>query len=164
MTFLSSILHNPPWDFVVFFLMVTSGFFWGMTDGKKKMAIMMLAVYVLSTVFAYVPMDSLTEGRAPQEIWMFKAIAFLVLLVLITLFLVRSFKYASFKNEGYWWEIILMSILGAGFLAVSLLNLAPPEVFTKNIVSLSPLTKTLFLNPAISQWWIILPIFGVMFF
>ena len=163
MDFVSSILRNPPWDFVVFFLMVTSGFFWGMTDGKKKMALMMVGLYVLLAVFPYVPMDRLTDGRASQEIWMFKAVAFLVLLVLITLFLVRSFKYASFKNESVWWEIILMSVLGAGFLSVSLLNLAPPEVFKNNIVSFSPLTKTLFLNPSISQWWIILPIFGVMF-
>jgi|SRR3989338_5898662 len=162
--FLSSILKNPPWDFVVLFLLLTGGFFWGITDGKKKMAVAMLGIYVLSSIFSYVPLDALTKGRSPDEVWFFKAGAFLILLVFITLFLVRSFKYASFRNEGAWWEIILMSVLGAGFLAVSLLALAPPEVFGKNIVTISPLIKTLFLTPSISQWWMILPIFGVMFF
>ena len=163
MDFFSSILRNPPWDFVVFFMLVTGGFFWGMTDGKKKMALMILSIYVLLAIFHYAPLDSLTAGRASQEVWMFKTVAFLVLLALITLFLTRSFKNMS-HNDSSWWEIILLSILGAGFLVVSLLNLAPPEVFSKNIVSLSPLTKTFFLNPTYSQWWIILPIFSVMFF
>lgn len=162
MAFLSSILRNPPWDFVVFFMLVAGGFFWGMTDGKKKMALAILGIYVLSAIFSYVPMDSLTAGRAPQEVWMFKAAAFLALLVFITLFLTRSFKNTS-HNDSAWWEILLLSILGAVFFAASLFNLAPSEVFTNNIVSLSPLTKTFFLNPAYSQWWIILPIFGVMF-
>lgn len=163
MAFLSSILRNPPWDFVVFFMLVTGGFFWGMTDGKKKMALMILGIYALSAIFSYVPMESLTAGRAPQEVWMFKTAAFLVLLIFITLFLTRSFKNIS-HNDSAWWEMLLLSIFGAGFLTASLLNLAPPEVFTKNIVSLSPLAKTFFLNPAYLKWWMILPIFGVMFF
>lgn len=162
MAFLSSILRNPPWDFVVFFMLVAGGFFWGMTDGKKKMALTILGIYVLSTIFSYVPMDSFTAGRAPQEVWMFKTAAFLAFLVFITLFLTRSFKNTS-HNDSAWWEIFFLSILGAGFLAASLFNLAPPEVFTKNIVSLSPLTKTFFLNQTYSQWWLVLPIFGVMF-
>ena len=164
MDFVSSLLRNPAWDSVLLFMLITGGFFWGITDGKKKMALMIVALYALSAIFPFVPIDSLSQGRAPTEIWMFRVAAFIALLALLTLFLVRSFKYASFKSEGSWWEIILMSILGAGFLAFSLLNLAPPEVFPKNLVALSPLTKTLFLNQVFFQWWVVLPILGVMFF
>ncbi|KKT20411.1 MAG: hypothetical protein UW05_C0037G0004 [Candidatus Giovannonibacteria bacterium GW2011_GWC2_43_8] len=73
-----------------------------------------------------------------------------------------DFTYSSAYVSGIWWEILMLAILAAGFLMVSLLNLAPALLIKNNLLNLSPLTLTLFTG-SIAKWWQILPIFGVMF-
>lgn len=158
-----SLLKNPAWDVALLLFLVAAGFFWGISGGKKKMALTMLAIYVLVAVFPYIPMDKLTAGRAPTEVFMFRAGAFLILLILLSLFLIRAFKGMSSYYSGLWWEVLILSILAAGFLMVSLINLAPDAVIKNNLLNLSPLTLKLFADPIISKWWTILPIFGIIF-
>lgn len=163
MQWFAHLFKNPSWDFVLLFMILVSGFFLGITSGKKRIAMVVLALYVMNVIFSYIPLDDFLKGRAPEEIWMFRIGPFLALLLVLTSFLWRSFKYALFKNDNYWWEIILMSLLASGFFVVSLLSLAPPEIVQNHIVVLSPLIQKLFLDPVFARWWIILPIFGVLF-
>lgn len=158
---LLSLLKNPQWDTALILFLVAGGFFWGISGGKKKMAFIILAVYVLLALFPFVPVDKLTAGRAEAEIFMFRAGIFLALLILLTLFLLRSLGGAGYVS-GIWWEILILAVLTAGFLAVSLLNLAPPVLIKNNLLNLSPLTLSLFTGSA-AKWWTILPIFGIIF-
>lgn len=161
-----SLLKNPAWDIVLIFTLVAAGFFWGISGGKKKMALSMLALYALLAIFPYLPVDAILGGRAPNEIFVFRAGIFLALLLLLSLFLSRAFSGSArplADGNGAWWEIILLSILAAGFLAASILSLAPAEVFKNNTLNLSSLTLKLFADQAYSKWWTIIPIFGVLF-
>ena len=146
--------------FLLFLLAVS--FFIGVSRGKKKLGLFILAIYVVSALFAYIPLDSLTQGRSDQEIFLFRAGAFLIVLILIVLFLLRSFR-GALSLDGVWWEILLLSILLSGFLMTSLLNLAPKVLVENNLLNLSPVALKFFANPVYSQWWIILPILGVIF-
>lgn len=158
-----SILKNPAWDMALLLFLIAAGFFWGISGGKKKMALGMLAVYILIAVFHYVPVDELSTGRAPSEIFMFRAGVFLIILVLLSLFLIRAFNGTATYYSGLWWEVLILSILATGFLITALINLAPEAVIKNNLLNLSPLTIKLFADPAIAKWWTILPIFGVIF-
>ena len=158
-----ALLKNPAWDAVLIFTLVAAGFFWGVSGGKKKMALGILALYTLLAIFPYLPVDSFAAGRSPSEIFMFRAGIFLALLILLTLFLARSFKSVVGYYSGLWWEILILSILAAGFLAASIIKLAPDEVIKNNLLGLSPWVLQFFASSAYAKWWFILPIFGVIF-
>ena len=125
------------------------------------MAFMILAVYVLLALFPFLPVDKLAAGRAETEFFMFRAGIFLALLILLALFLLRALHGAAYAS-GVWWEILMLAILAAGFLMASLLSLAPEVLIKNNLFNLSPLTLTLFTG-VFAKWWLILPIFGVIF-
>ena len=156
-----SLLKNPAWDVVFFLMLIAGGFFWGISSGKRKMSLGALGVYALLAIFPYLPLDNLLKGRAPNEIWMFKGAIFLGLLAIFSLFLNRSFK-GLLKDEGAWWEIFILSLLYAGFLSEALIMLAPKDLIAGGWIGLSPLISRLFASQ-FSYWWLILPIFGIIF-
>ena len=94
---------------------------------------------------------------------MFRAGIFLALLLLLALFLIRSFRGAAGYYGGLWWEILVLSILAAGFFVASIIKLAPEDVIKNNILNLSPWVLQVFASSAYAKLWFILPIFGVLF-
>lgn len=147
---------------MVFFLMlIAGGFFWGISFGKRRMSLGALGIYAILAVFPYIPLNNLLKDRAPNEIWMFKGAVFLGLLLVFSLFLSRSFKGLP-RDEGNWWEIGILSLLYAGFLLEALIILAPKDLIGSGLIQLSPLILKLFASP-FSYWWLILPIFGIIF-
>src|SRR3990167_6412392 len=156
-----ALFKNPAWDVVFFLMLVAGGFFWGISSGKRKMSLGALGVYALLAVFPYVPLENLLKDRAPNEIWMFKGAVFLALLAIFSFFLSRSFKGLP-KDEGSLWEIFILSLLYAGFLSEALIMLAPKDLIVGGGINLSPLILQFFAGP-FSYWWLILPVFGIMF-
>jgi hypothetical protein len=112
-------------------------------------------------LWPFIPLDSLTSGRAPIEIWAFHAGIFTLLLILLLLFMSRAFDRAG--KEGVWWEILLLSIFISCFFISILISLAPQEAISKNILFLNPLTLNLFTDPSIVRLWMTIPILGVLF-
>ena len=157
-----NLIQNPSWDIIAFLAITACGFFWGITYGKKALGMIIIGVYVLFAIWPFVPANIVTDGRAPVEIWAFRSGIFLALLMFVLLFLFRTFKGALF-SEGIWWEILILSILGAGLLTTILLKIAPPEIITANPLSLSPFTLQFFSHTIFTTWWTVLPILGVLF-
>jgi len=156
-----ALLKNPAWDVVFFLMLIAGGFFWGISSGKRKMSLGALGIYALLAVFQYIPLDNLLKDRASNEIWMFKGAVFLGLLLVFSLFLSRSFRGLP-RDEGNWWEIVILSLLYAGFLSEALIMLAPKDLINSGKILLSPLILQIFSAP-FSYWWLILPIFGIIF-
>ena len=156
-----ALLKNPAWDVVFFLMLIAGGFFWGISSGKRKMSLGALGIYALLAVFQYIPLDNLLKDRASNEIWMFKGAFFLGLLLVFSLFLSRSFRGLP-RDEGNWWEIVILSLLYAGFLSEALIMLAPKDLINSGKILLSPLILQIFSAP-FSYWWLILPIFGIIF-
>ena len=157
-----ALFQNPSWDMIAFLVLMACGFFWGVSYGKKGLGMAIVGVYVLFALWPFVPANVVTDGRAMVEIWAFRSGIFIALLMFLLLFLFRTFKGALF-SEGVWWEILILSILGAGLLTTILLGLAPAEVIAKNPLNLSPLTLQFFSATTFTTWWLILPILGVLF-
>ena len=156
-----ALLKNPAWDVVFFLMLIAGGFFWGISSGKRKMSLGALGIYALLAVFQYIPLDNLLKDRVSNEIWMFKGAVFLGLLLVFSLFLSRSFRGLP-RDEGNWWEIVILSLLYAGFLSEALIMLAPKDLINSGKILLSPLILQIFSAP-FSYWWLILPIFGIIF-
>ena len=150
------------WDLALFLALATAFFFWSVSGGKKKLVITILAIYILSALFSFIPLSVLTALRSPEEIFIIRAIVFLLILVFLVLFLSRAFKSYS-DSKSIWWQGLILALLSGGFLLASLLNLAPPQVIETNSLGLSAPVLKFFTEPLFSRWWIILPIFGVLF-
>ena len=60
---------------VLVFMLVAFGFFWGISGGKKKMALGMLALYVLIAIFPYLPIDAIYGNGAWWEIILLSILA-----------------------------------------------------------------------------------------
>src|SRR3989338_7554496 len=72
-----ALLKNPAWDLALVLMLVAGGFFLGISGGKKKMAFIILAIYVLLALFPFLPIDKLTASRAENEVFMWRAGIFL---------------------------------------------------------------------------------------
>lgn len=155
------LLKNPPWDVALFLTLVAGAFFWGASNGKRSIGFIIVNLYVLSALWPFFPLDAITKDRPPVEIWAISAGIFMLFLILLLLFMSRAFDWGG--REGSWWEVLILSILGAGFFISILISLAPPDAISKNILFLHPLTLSLFANTEIVRWWTILPIFAVLF-
>ena len=157
-----NLVHNPSWDMIAFFVLMACGFFWGVSYGKKSLSMVIVGVYVLFSLWPFVPANIVTANRAPVEILAFRVGIFIALLMLLLLFMFRTFR-AALNGDGVWWEILIFSILGAGFLVTIFLGMAPAEVITTNQLGLSQLALQFFSNSAFTTWWMVLPILGVLF-
>ena len=159
------LFKNPSWDIVLFIFLLSCGFFWGTTYGKRALSFITISIYVLFALWPFIPLDTITAGRSVLEIWAIRGGIFILGLLFMLLFMFRSFRGAlgGGGGEGVWWEILLLSILGAGLLISIFLGLAPPEAIKGDLLSLTPLTYQIFTSAMVAKWWIILPIFGVLF-
>lgn len=162
MDYFLNLAQNPSWDIIAFLVIMACAFFWGVSYGKKALGLIIVGVYVLFSLWAYIPTSALTAGRAPVEIWAFRGGIFIALLMFLLLFLFRTFRGAVF-SEGVWWEMLLMSFLGAGLLITIFISMAPSEVLTENPLGLSPFTLQFFADQTYTLWWMVLPILGVLF-
>lgn len=155
------LINNPPWDLALFLTLAAGAFFWGASYGKRSIGFVIVNIYILLALWEFIPVEALVAGRALIEIWAIKAAIFTLLLILLLLFMSRAFGRGG--NEGVWWEVLILSILGAGFFMSVLISFAPPDAIKKNILFLNKLTLDIFAAPLIVRWWMILPILGVLF-
>jgi len=57
-----ALLKNPAWDLALVLMLVAGGFFLGISGGKKKMAFIILAIYVLLALFPFLPLHIPANG------------------------------------------------------------------------------------------------------
>lgn len=155
------LFKNPPWDFAFVLTLIAGAFFWGASKGKRSIGFIIVNLYIMLALWPFFPVEMLTAGRAPVEIWAFRAGIFTLVLILLMLFMSRAFEWGG--RDGVWWEVLILGILAAGFFVSVLLSLAPPGAIEKNILFLNPLVLSLFADPQIVRLWTILPVLGVLF-
>jgi len=152
---------NPTWDIALLLFLISAGFFFALTKGKHSLKLIILALYVMSVLFTFIPLGFLTDGRSLIEVWMIKSGTFFIFSLLLAFLLTK--KCIIPVKRGLWWEILILSVLATGFLMTSLFSIAPAELASLNFLNFSPFVFKLFTDAIFIQWWIILPILGVIF-
>ncbi len=153
-----SLIKNPPWDFALILTLAAGAFFWGASNGKKALDFIIVNMYIMLALWPFVPLSLLTDGRDNLELWSFKAGVFTLLLILLLLFMSRTFSWTG--KEGVWWEILILALLVSGFFLSIILSFAPAN---KDFLYLHPLILQFFADPEFARWWSIFPILGVLF-
>ncbi len=134
---------HPTWDLSLIFAILAAGFFYGISAGKRRIAVAIIYTYVAFGVATVLPIADFS----------IRAGAFIAIFVLIV-WLLGSRRSRGFAPPGSWWQIFLLSFLQVGFLAHLTLTFLPQE----KIALLAPLTKNVFANPELHLWWMVSPI------
>lgn len=152
---LSKIFSNPSWDLLVIFFFIAAGFFYGISAGRMKLAAALFSFYIsafISENFYY--LDSFLKDRALLEIFALRGLVFLVLAALIAVLFNRIMPREEISGTKVWWQVFLLSILAAGFLASFVFRILP----AKNLFDFSPIVKEIFASANAFFWWLILPL------
>ena len=147
------IWSNPTWDIISIFTLLAVGFFYGISSGKRRLAITLIYTYVALALHSTLPLQKLNQFLGVKDDFFLKIGSFLVIFFLL-IFLLGSRKNRGFAPPVAWWQIFLLSFLQVGLLIHTVLNFLPPE----KIKILAPVTKKFFASPDLHIWWLVIPI------
>lgn len=151
----------PSWDlFIVLFFVVTV-FLYGISLGRDRIIVILIAIYMSIAVVANAPfLGNMHADINIGQDYAFRIASFLGLFLLLFFLLSRSALTAIFANlaAGKWWQVLVFSAFHVGLLVSVTLSYLPKEA----IASLAPLTQTLFATSSGRFFWVIAPIVGMV--
>lgn len=153
------ILSHPTWDLVLIFALLSAGFFYGISAGKRRIAATILYSYVSLAISSALPLTTWMNSSSAIEKFYIRGGVFLGLFLLLA-FTLGSKRSRGFAPASSWWQIFLLSFLQVGLLVHLILGFLPQET----IGMLAPLTKNVFANPQLHIWWLLIPIVVVILF
>lgn len=157
---ISRILSNPTWDLMVILFFIAAGFFYGITVGKTKLIAMLFSFYVSGLVFEnFSYLDFVTEGRPLIEIFLFRAAAFAILVIILAVLFNRFLPHDYASGTREWWRIFILSFLEVGLLMSLIFQLFP----AKELFNFSPFVENLFASSRAFFWWLTLPLVALFF-
>jgi hypothetical protein len=148
-------------DVVSMFVLGGLLFAWSMYRGKHGVKLFILSLYVLSVLFAFIPLNFLIEGKAPFSIWLIKG--GIMLLLAISMALVLKKNCLVLPSHDVLWEKILLSLLAILFFGILIFSIASPDALSDGNMYLTPAIEEFFTNQGVTWWGTLLPILGVMF-
>lgn len=144
---------NPTWDIISVFTLIAIGFFYGISAGKRRIAVTLIYTYVALAIHTALPLTKLNQSLGVKEDFFLKIGSFLAIFFLVV-FLLSSRKNRGFAPAAAWWQIFILSFMQAGLLIHTVLNFLPPE----KIKLLAPITKKFFASPDLHIWWLLVPL------
>jgi len=154
----SRILSNPAWDLLIMFFFLAFGFFYGISAGTRRLLALLFATYIgilLFENFSY--LNFFTQERSLLEVFVFRAIAFLTLIALLTFLLNRTI-FSQLDKSNKVWRVLALSFLETGLLISAVFQLLP----AKELFTFSPVTETLFASTEFFFWWLTLPLISLL--
>ena len=149
-------LSHPTVDLIVLFTLIAGGLFYGIVAGRRKIVSSLLLTYVAIALFPALPLEKLAGMVGMKDKSIILMSGFVALFVVLVLFL--GARRRGFGQSSAWWQIFLLSFLQMGLLIHMALGFLPPEKSRM----LAPLTRTIFANPDIHIWWLVVPILALM--
>jgi hypothetical protein len=157
---ISKVLSNPSWDLMVVLFFIAAGFFYGITLGKTKLIAALFSLYISALVFEnFSYLDFLLKGQPLLEVFLFRALVFAILIVLLTILFNRFLSQDNVSGTREWWKIFVLSFLEVGLLMSFVFRLLP----AKELFDFSPLVENLFASSRAFLWWLTLPLVALFF-
>lgn len=153
-----SLWSHPSWDVVLVMALLAIGFFYGISTGKRKAVTAIIYTYVAFAIFSAVPFDRLNAVIKLKDGFFLKIGVFALLFVFL-IFVFGRTRTRGFARPSAWWQIFLLSFTQVGLMIHIVLGFLPHE----QIITLAPLTKNVFANPALHVWWFLGPLALLMF-
>lgn len=148
-------ISNTSFDIIVIVFFLAAGFLLGTSGGKTKMLSFLFATYLAlllsPTVFGY--LDLYGFGKHLYR----NLAAYIIVLLLIGIFFDSIIFRKMPRASSRWWQALVMSFLIVGFFVAGTLNLA----VLRGIITLSPVTLSLFAGKSAYVFWSIAPLVGL---
>ena len=151
--------QNPTWDLFIILFFVVSAFVYGLTLGRDRIILILIAVYMTLAIMGAAPfIDDIVIGDfGENNAFISNIIIFLITFVALFLLLSRSALLRALSRSdapGAWWQVIVFSLLHVGLLISITLSFIPEEHYSQ----LSTFTRDWFVGPQAEFFWIIAPI------
>jgi hypothetical protein len=162
MSFLQSInWAAPTWDLFIFIFFIVVAFLYGMSLGRDRIIVIMVAIYMALAVINTAPYLNTLSGKEISinlgQNFAFKVTLFLGVFIILFFLLSRSALSKTFSGSsgaGSWWQVILFSFLHVGLLISVILSFLPAQTAEH----LLPITRQIFTSQLGKFLWIVMPI------
>ena len=155
---------TPSWDLFIILFFVVSSLIYGLSLGRDRILVMIVAIYMSLAVVKYVPF--ITEFNANisvNDTFALRVSVFLGAFIVVFFLLSQSALLKAFgqsAEQGTWWQVAAFSILHAGLLISVTLSFFPADTSPW----LSPLTRTMFTSDWAKTVWALTPIAALVAF
>ena len=156
MQYLASIINSftLSWDLGVIIFLFIAGFLYGISVGQRRLGLLLLSIYFAYVLVGLAPYLNIVSSRLGDAYGAWSEVGIFFALVLVLFFVLagsvlRSALGLPKKEDGQWWHLLILSIVTAGMLAASLLELSPDSYYNK----LSVITKEFFVENFAHFWW-----------
>lgn len=150
----SEIWSHPTWDLILLLVLLSGGFFYGISTGKRKIAANIIYTYVAYALAGAIPVEWFLKISNIAGGVFAKAGVFITIFLALVFLLGSRRKKWIFAPASSWWQVFLLSFIEVGLFIHILLGFLPADIKT----NLAPLTKSLFANPDYHIWWMVVPI------
>lgn len=156
---IAKILIRPSWDIALLLGIFAILFFYGLSGGKRRIASMIVYMYVAIALLPVLPIGRVASFLRPEQEYLIKAGAFLLLSFLLP-FLLGSRGRRGFgsRGSGSWWQVFILCLILTGFLAHLVIGFLPAAEQAR---SLSPLARSVFAGRERELWWMLVPLAAV---
>ncbi|TAK03790.1 hypothetical protein EPO34_01340 [Patescibacteria group bacterium] len=155
---------QPSWDVFIILFFLVSSLLYGISLGRDRILVMMVAIYMALAVVKYVPFISEFQASiSVNDTFALKVSVFLGAFILLFFLLSQSALLKAFgasAEQGSFMQVAAFSVLHAGLLISVTLSFFPADTSPW----LSPLTRTVFTSDGGKSVWALLPIVAMVAF
>ncbi len=151
---------NPTWDLFIILFFVIAAFLYGITLGRARVVVQIVASYMTIAVLAAAPFLRNVQTKTPFNHTVFYLISFLVVFALLSFLLSRSaFHKHLADGKGSWADVFVLSVVQVGLItSVTLSSLSEGA-----LSHLSYPTRMVFTGQPGAFIWVLLPIIALVF-
>jgi hypothetical protein len=154
-------LASPTWDLFILLFFVIGSFVYGLSMGRERVVMLIVAVYMALAVVNSAPYIRAFAAQVNfGQAFAFQITTFVGVFLLLFFLLSKTALATSFSlgTAGKWWQVLMFSMLHVGLLTSVILSYLPPPA----LASLTPVTRDIFTSDVGKFVWIITPIFAMI--
>jgi hypothetical protein len=152
---------SPTWDLFILLFFVIGSFVYGLSMGRERVVMLIVAVYMSLAVVNTAPyIKTFSANVHFSNTFAFQITTFVGVFLLLFFFVSKSALARSFSlgDQGKWWQVLTFAILHVGLLTSVVLSYLPESALRH----LLPVTRQVFTGDIGRFCWILLPIVGMI--
>jgi len=155
---------NFSWDLLVFICFVVAVFIYGISMGKNRLILVLIASYLSYIIVKALPWKEwklfLDKNGEPQSnILIFSFLALIIVIYFLAPGSLLGSAIRFKRKKSGWLTVLILSILQVGFLASIVVAFLPRETLKE----FSSLATKFLLGPEAQFIWLVLPLVAVLF-
>lgn len=155
---------QPSWDIFIVLFFVVSSFIYGISLGRDRIIIILVAIYISLAIVNYIPfIGAFNADISVNDAFALQVSLFLGVFILLFFFLSHSALIRTLgksTSQGGFFQVMIFSFLHVGLLISVTLSFFPSDLSGV----LSPLTQAFFVSTTAKAAWVILPVFMMAVF